>query len=119
MDAKELGKVGEEIACKKLIEKGFTILQRNYRFLKAEVDIVVTKDEKIIFVEVKTRQSSYLSDPALLVPLGKQKQIIRAADEYIKVHYPEKEFRFDIMVVITNSQYTSVEHIEDAFYPMV
>lgn len=119
MDAKELGRKGEEIVCKRMIEKGFSILSRNYTFLKAEIDIVAEKDGRIIFTEVKTRQSAYLSDPSLLVPLGKQKQIIRAADEYIKQYYPDREYRFDIAVVITNGNYTSMEYIEDAFYPMV
>lgn len=119
MDNKELGKIGEEIACKKLIEKGHTILRRNYTYLKAEVDIISTIDGFIVFTEVKTRMSSYLSDPALLVPVSKQKQIILAADSYIKDHFPESESRFDIAVVITNTQYTSVEIVEDAFYPMV
>ena len=54
-----------------------------------------------------------------MVTIGKQKQIIKAADQFVKDYYPEKEWRFDIMVVITNSEYTSIEHIEDAFYPMV
>ena len=119
MEANELGKVGETIAAEKLVKDGYKILHRNYRFLKAEVDIVAEKDGLIIFVEVKTRVSSYLSDPSLLVPVSKQKQIIKAADDYIKTFYPERESRFDIMIVITNKQYTFVDHIVDAFYPMV
>lgn len=119
MDAKELGKKGEEIACKHLLQQQYNILRRNFTYNKAEVDIIAEKDGRIIFVEVKTRISAYLSDPALLVPLSKQKQIIRAADDYMKSYCPDQESRFDIMVVITNSQYTKVEHIEDAFYPMV
>lgn len=119
MDPKELGKKGEAIAMKRLLKAGYKIHQQNYVYLKAEIDIVAEQNHRIVFVEVKTRQSAYLSDPALLVPISKQKQIIRAADQYMKDHFPERESRFDIMVVITNSGYTSVEHIVDAFYPMV
>jgi putative endonuclease len=119
VNAKQLGIIGEGIACEELRRKGYAILKRNYIFQKAEVDIVAEKDGRLIFVEVKTRISAYLTDPALLVSLGKQKQIIKAADQYVKDYFPEKEWRFDIMVVITNSEYTSIEHIEDAFYPMV
>jgi len=50
--------------------------------------------------------------------MKKQRQIIKAADEFVKQVFPEKESRFDIIIVITNEQYTSIEHIEDAFYPM-
>ncbi len=119
VSTKELGTIGESIACDTLRNKGYKILRRNYIFNKAEVDIIAEMDGKLIFVEVKTRISSYLTDPSLLVSLGKQKQIIRAADQYVKDFYPDREWRFDIMVVITNSEYTSIEHIVDAFYPMV
>lgn len=119
VNTKELGDIGESIASDTLRNNGYKILRRKYIFNRAEVDIVAEKDNLIIFVEVKTRISSYLTDPSLLVSLGKQKQVIRAADQYIKDFYPDNEWRFDIMVIITNSDYTSIEHIEDAFYPMV
>ena len=119
VNTKELGNIGESIACDALRNKGYNILCRNYFFNKAEVDIIAEKGGQLIFVEVKTRISSYLTDPSLLVSIGKQKQIIRVADQYVKDFFPEREWRFDIIVVITNSEYTSIEHIEDAFYPMV
>ena len=119
VNTKQLGDIGEGIACDTLRNKGYKILQRKYTFKKAEIDIIAELEGRLIFVEVKTRVSSYLTDPSLMVTIGKQKQIIKAADQFVKDYYPEKEWRFDIMVVITNSEYTSIEHIEDAFYPMV
>jgi putative endonuclease len=118
-NTKELGDIGESLACDMLRKKDYKILRRKYVFNKAEIDIIAEFDGRLIFVEVKTRVSSYLTDPSLLVSIGKQKQIIRAADQYVKDFYPEKEWRFDIVVVVTNTDYTSIEHIEDAFYPMV
>jgi putative endonuclease len=118
VNTKQLGEIGESIACDTLVNKGYTILRRNYFFNRAEVDIVAEIDNTIVFVEVKTRISSFLTDPSQLVSLAKQRKIISAADQYIKDYYPEREWRFDIMVVITNSEYTSIEHVEDAFYPM-
>jgi putative endonuclease len=119
MDEKtELARKGEELAALSLLSKGYTILKRNFKFLRAEVDIIATIGNEIVFVEVKTRFSSYLTDPALLVPISKQKQIIKVADYFVKENCPEKEWRFDIMIVVTNNQYTNIEHIEDAFYPM-
>ena len=115
-DPKELGKKGEELATNYLREKGYHIHSRNYRFDRAEVDIIAEDNGFLVAVEVKTRYSPYLSDPALLVPVGKQKQIIRAADEFAKTSFPDKETRFDIIIVITNEKYTTIEHIVDAFY---
>ena len=119
VNSKELGVIGENLACDMLRKKEYVILRRNYIFNKAEVDIIADLDGKLVFVEVKTRISSYLTEPSLLVSLGKQKQIIRVADQFVKDFYPEKEWRFDIVIVITNNEYTSIEHLEDAFYPMV
>lgn len=119
MKAKELGIIGEKIATEELSKKGYRIVCRNFSFQKAEVDIVAEYDDKIVFIEVKTRQSAYLSDPSLLLSRGKQKQIIKAADEYVKLHTPLKPYRFDLVIVIKNKDYQSVEHIMDAFYPMV
>src|SRR5688572_25316532 len=104
-DAAELGKMGEELASEHLAKHGYKILARNYKITAiAEVDIVACKDEHIIFVEVKTRESDYLSDPALMVPIKKQKQIIKAADEYIKEHDIGMPWRFDIISVILNKK---------------
>lgn len=117
-EANELGKKGEKIAADQLLKLGYKILSKNFIYDHKEVDIVCEHDSKIVFVEVKTRYSPYLSDPALLVPIKKQKQIIKVADFYMKEFYPEKEARFDIVIVITNSEYTKHELIVDAFYPM-
>lgn len=119
VDPKELGRKGEELACLDLQSKGYKIRTRNYKFQKAEIDIIAELEDNIVFVEVKTRISAYLTDPSLLVPLGKQRQIIKAADQYVKDHCPEMKWRFDIMIVVTNKEYTKIDHIEDAFYPMV
>src|SRR5688572_9802485 len=95
IDQKELGKKGEELACAELISKGYRILRRNYFFNHAEVDIICSDGDYIVFVEVKTRVSAYLSDPSLLIPMGKQRKIILAANEFAKTFYPEKQWRFD------------------------
>ena len=63
----DLGKLGEKLAAEHLRKKGYDILVQNYFFGKAEVDIVARKDNQLVFVEVKTRQSSYLVDPEFMV----------------------------------------------------
>ncbi len=114
----ELGKLGEQLAAEFLRKKKYTILQQNFVWDKAEVDIIVTNNtNKIIFVEVKTRESPYLSDPALMVPMKKQRQIIKAADAFMKEHPEDLSAQFDIISIVTNSKYTKIEHYEEAFYP--
>jgi putative endonuclease len=119
-DAFDLGKMGEQLATEHLKKNGYSILARNYKITAiAEVDIVASKDEHIIFVEVKTRESDYLNDPALMVPMKKQRQIIKAADEYVKEHEVDLPWRFDIISIVLNKQYKKIDHIEDAFYPTI
>jgi len=119
MNSKELGKVGEEMAVKHLQQNGYVIYERNYTYDRAEVDIVAEQNGMLVFVEVKTRTSAYLSDPSLLISRKKQRQIIKASDNYAREVHPGKESRFDVIIIVTNSKYSSLEHIIDAFYPML
>lgn len=114
----ELAKKGEELACEHLSAKGYTIVQRNYRTGQGELDIIARHNNFIVIVEVKTRESAYLTDPLQLVPITKQRQVIRMANTYLKNLSTLEQARFDIVIVVHNASYTKVEHIEDAFYPM-
>jgi putative endonuclease len=118
-EEQERGKLGEKMAAEFLQGKGYSVLATNYVYDKAEVDIIAEHDRRIVFVEVKTRESAYLSAPEYTVSPRKQKQIIKAADAYLKEHHIEKEARFDIVTVIVNSKYKKLDHLEDAFFPTV
>lgn len=113
-----LGRKGEELATKHLTEKGFAILHRNYRIGQGELDIIARHGNMIVFVEVKTRESAFLTDPIQLVPLTKQRQIVRLANSFLKSCKTLEQGRFDIVIVVHNANYTRIEHLEDAFYPM-
>ncbi len=119
MTPKELGEHGEAIARKMLLEKDYEILDFNWKFGKIELDIIAKSDDKIIFVEVKTRENNYAGEPWEAVTRGKQSRIIKAADAYLVEKEIDHESRFDIVSIIYNSKYTIIEHIEDAFYPLV
>ena len=67
----ELGEIGEEMAVEYLLDKGYIILERNYRFDRAEVDIIAQDNEQIVIVEVKTRTSDFFGDPQSLYRLEK------------------------------------------------
>jgi putative endonuclease len=114
----ELARKGEELAAAHLTSKGYSVLQRNLRIGQGEVDIVARQGEEIVFVEVKTRSSAYLTEPVQLVPVSKQRQLLRLADRFLKDKNLDSPARFDIVIVVHNSMYSKIEHIEDAFYPM-
>ena len=69
----ELGKIGEQLAADYLTRNGYTILERNFIYQKAEIDIIAQKDDTISIVEVKTRNSPFFGNPQEFVTKGKIK----------------------------------------------
>lgn len=116
-DSASLGVRGEELAARHLINKGYTIRDRNWRSGRTEIDIVAENSEFIIFVEVKTRSADFSVHPAEAVNVPKQRTIIYAASNYINRHNLVKEARFDIITVVFNHYGPEVDHIENAYYP--
>jgi putative endonuclease len=116
---KETGDTGEEIAAGYLEKKGYTIICRNWRYMKRELDLVATFKDELVIVEVKTRMAGSLISPLEAVNLKKQRFIISAANAFIEKHDVNLEVRFDIVTVVYNFNNYSIEHIEDAFYPIV
>ena len=115
----ELGKYGENLAEAHLSKHGYLIKDRNWRFRKAELDIVALKDEWIVIVEVKTRRLNAVERPQDAITISKQRRIVRAADAYIQEHDIDFECRFDVISVIVNQGKHEIEHLEDAFQALV
>ena len=113
----ELGQLGENLALKHLLEKGYKLLSRNFRFKHLEVDLIMQDENKLVFVEVKTRQTAEIGEPYLAVTRTKQKQIIKVANHYIIENDLQNESRFDIVSIVHNSYRTAIEHIDNAFTP--
>jgi len=111
----ELGKKGEELAIAFLIENDYKILEKNYRYLKAEVDIIAQKGTVLAVVEVKTRSTDYFGDPKDFVNPKKIKLLLSAIDYYVIKKELEVEVRFDIIAIILKNNTTKIEHLEDAF----
>ncbi|MFK5878215.1 MAG: YraN family protein [Flavobacteriaceae bacterium] len=111
----ELGNLGEELAIDFLVKKGYKIKAKNWRYLKAEVDIIVQKENIIIAVEVKTRSTEYFGDPQDFITKKKIKLLVMAMNEYVLSKDLDVEVRFDIIAIIKNKQGTKIEHLEDAF----
>lgn len=113
----ELGKLGEKLACEFLEKKGYRILEKNWTWQKAEIDIVVQKEpDTLVIVEVKTRTNSFIGNPEEFVGKSKIRHLVNAAHQYVALHRLNTEVRFDIVAVVYNSKYQNIEHIENAFY---
>ena len=111
------GNWAEEKAVKFLLKKNYTILERNWRFKKYEVDIIAKHENTIVFVEVKSRGTDAFGDPEMAVTRGKQRFLVTAADQYIRENNIELESRFDIVSILVINNNITVKHLEDAFYP--
>ena len=116
MNHNELGKWGEEYAANYLEKKGYELLERNWFFNKAELDIIALKDDQLVVVEVKTRNSDFFGDPQDFVTPAKIKLLVKAANEYIISNDLDLEVRFDVIAVLKNKTQEQLEHFEDAFY---
>ena len=115
-DHNELGKKGEQLAIDFLVKNGYKILEKNYRYLKAEVDIIAQKGAVLAVVEVKTRSTAYFGNPQDFVNPKKIKLLLSTIDNYVVEKDLEVEVRFDIIAIIHQKKETKIEHLEDAFF---
>lgn len=109
--------MAEERARKFLSENGYTILESNWRFHRYEIDIIGTKNDLIIFFEVKARSTTEFGEPEVFVTKRKQKFIITAADHYLKEKEIWNEARFDVISMLWLNNNFDIKHLEGAFYP--
>lgn len=112
-----LGEKGEELARGYLLKKGYRILACNWRFKKAELDIIAKEKDCLVIVEVKSRSSTAFERPQDAVTMSKQKRIVKAADAYILEKDIHLECRFDVISVLFEGNKFKIEHMEDAFQP--
>ena len=112
----ELGKKGEQLAVDFLIKNGYNILDRNYRFDRAEVDIIAKKEEILSIIEVKTRTNIDFGNPEDFVTPKQIKNLVKAVNEYVTENDLDLEVRFDIVAIVKEKQSFKIEHLKDAFY---
>ena len=116
-----IGKSGEEYAEKILRQKGYNIDAKNWRLGHLEIDIVASNKEYIVFVEVKTRTSTFgMHNPEEYVDKPKRSRMVIAANAYIKYYKVDKKPRFDIIGLLMNPITENIEqcnHLENAFSP--
>ena len=112
----ELGKKGEQLAVDYLLEHHYTIRERNYRFEKAEVDIIAQKGNTLAVIEVKTRSTADFGNPQDFVKPKQIKNLVKAVDEYVTINNLDIEVHFDIIAIVKEVGNYNIEHLEDAFY---
>lgn len=115
-DHNDLGKKAEDLAVEFLQKSGYKILIRNYRFQKAEIDIIAEKDNVIIIIEVKARSTDAFMLPQEAVNKRKISLIVSAANHYLEEFNKTQEVRFDIISVLPDERgKLIIEQITDAF----
>lgn len=112
----ELGKKGEQLAVDFLLKNGYKIIERNYRFDKAEVDVIARKKDVLAIIEVKTRSTSNFGSPEEFVKPKQMQRLVKAVDEYVVVNDLDVEVRFDIVAIVIENKSFKIDHLENAFY---
>lgn len=119
---RDLGRQGEDIACRMLRDMGHVILERNYRSSHLEIDIISIDSYGIHFVEVKARRDSIQAPPQYNVDRAKQSRITRAALGFLNsrkgIPYGNYECHFDIVAVTFEGEGYRTEWFPQAYIPI-
>lgn len=111
------GNKGEELAVAYLLSKGYSILERNWRFRHWEVDIISAKNRFLYFIEVKTRHSLRYGRPEESITRDKMNHLKNAAEEYQYQHPEWKYIQFDVIAItMVNDEVKEILQIEDVYF---
>jgi len=114
----ENGRWGEDLAVSHLAKSGFEILHRNWRYKRAEIDIIARDSGILVFVEVKMRANLSFGRPEEMVGFKKKQLMFNAASAYMHQYGYEGEIRFDIIAIAREPNHQEeIAHFQDAFYP--
>ena len=109
----ELGKWGEDTAAAYLEEKGYQIIERDWKSGHHDLDIVAKEDNTLVIVEVKTRRSRLFGDPEEAIDYKKRQSLQSAINHYVKSHHTGHDVRFDIISIVgTIGSEPEIEHIK-------
>ena len=100
-EALEFGKMGEQMTARYLTDKGYIILEHNYRWGHLEIDLIALDGDELVIVEVKSRAYDNILQPEAAVDHKKRQALIRLANEYVKSHNRKENVRFDIITVVS------------------
>ncbi len=112
------GRLAEDLACAYITKLGYKIRERNWRFRRAEIDIIAADQKWLVFLEVKSRSSTQFGTPETAVTHKKESLLSDAATAYMLANDYTGEFRFDIVSVLFQlDERPDIQHFQDAFFP--
>jgi putative endonuclease len=110
------GDVGEAAAVQFLKNKGYSVVERNYRYERGEIDIIAENESELVFVEVKSRHSKAFGTPEDAVTEKKESYLKRTAEGYLFQHHLEnRKCRFDVIAVEWKGEEPQIRHIKNVF----
>ncbi len=116
VSTRELGDEGEQIAKQFLAERGFRILEMNYRHGKGEIDIICKDGDVLVFCEVKMRKTDEYGDPEYAITPRKQAQVRKIAEAYLYENdIEDQECRFDVVAIKKFGGVQEINYIPNAF----
>ena len=117
-EALEFGKMGEQMTAKYLTDKGYIILEHNYRRGHLEIDLIALDGDELVIVEVKSRAYDSILQPEDAVDHKKRLALIRLANEYVKSHNRKENVRFDIVTIVSKEGGAEIKHLKNAYNVM-
>lgn len=114
-EKQDSGKEGEEIAVNFLKNKGYTILEQNFRTGQLELDLITQQNDCLVFVEVRLRKNADFGYPEQSMGKAKVTAVKRAAEAYMRKSNWLGDVRFDFIAIV-QQPFLEIEHFEDAFY---
>lgn len=115
-DRAKAGREGEALAEAHLVREGYEILARNFTCRYGELDLVASRGELLVVVEVRLRSSAVWGDPALTISRAKQRRVVKATLHFLRAHgLFERMIRFDVIAIIGRGDAAALEHLPDAF----
>ena len=110
----ELGRWGEDLAAAFLEEKGYTIIERDWKSGHHDLDIVAKDGSTLVIVEVKTRRNRLYGNPEEAIDYRKRRSLLSAINHYTKSYRIYSQVRFDIISIVGNiGEKSEIDHIID------
>ncbi|WP_294419335.1 YraN family protein [uncultured Senegalimassilia sp.] len=114
---KRLGRLGEDVAARYLVSRGYEIIARNWTCQAGEADIIARDDDILVFAEVKTRSSTEKGFPSEAVDSKKRQKYLKIAELFTsRYDVRDLQIRFDVMsLVVTDNAHATIRHYINAF----
>lgn len=117
MNKRQVGDYYESLACAYLLKEGVTIVERNYRALRGEIDIIARDGRYLVFIEVKYRKDKRYGAPEAAVTISKQRQICKLSKLYLYSKKKSTDFpiRYDVIAITDIDNTATIRWYKNAF----